>query len=448
MSFVFISYSRRDQEKVDRLAAYLASEQISYWIDRQGISGGDEWRRQIVEGIQNCAVFLLVLSKNSVASRNVRKEIDLAEHYGKRIIPIELEPVEIPDHLEYQLIGIQRIDLTGNMASKMGLLNLVLQQYRQPISQGNLDVTASQGTPSTTPAPQLKNTPRRIEPTQSLWKRMGALGVLYFIAGLLYIGILSLSGSTDGLELALIIIAIFLAPGLIVGYLVPAVRPYLKGILVILGSVLGIILLGIGILEIFGHVNGVGEFFIFVSLSVAYISIPYAWQRSGRPPIWRRILGVAGIYGLAGLLFAVGWSLMFITVIFIKGGGINNFRFIYSAAPNYLFLFGNDFRYGIRPAELAIIYPITWLVPGVVAGWLLPAIRPHVKGLALWLGTIIVIGLIGELIFLTIFYKQLFVYLSPSMFFWRGCLNLIVLVGGPISTLFYVWKIYRKRMGR
>jgi hypothetical protein len=52
----------------------------------------------------------LVLSPDSAASPNVRKEVDLAQRYQKSIIPLIWRPVEIPVAMEYQLAGIQWIE--------------------------------------------------------------------------------------------------------------------------------------------------------------------------------------------------------------------------------------------------------------------------------------------------------------------------------------------------
>lgn len=106
---VFISYSRRDSVFVNRLVADLESHGHRPWCDRSDIRGGQLWQQQIVQGIEGCQTFLLVLSAHSVQSINVVKELSLAEANGKRILPVMIEDVEIPDTMEYQLAGIQMI---------------------------------------------------------------------------------------------------------------------------------------------------------------------------------------------------------------------------------------------------------------------------------------------------------------------------------------------------
>jgi TIR domain len=111
MTQVFTSYSRRDKESVDQIVGVIEGTGIDVWIDREDIKAGNMWRVQIVEAIDTCAAFLLMLSPNSTASDNVRKEIDLAEGSERPIFAVMLQPVKLPADIRYQLAGLQIIDV-------------------------------------------------------------------------------------------------------------------------------------------------------------------------------------------------------------------------------------------------------------------------------------------------------------------------------------------------
>ena len=111
MTQVFTSYSRRDTEIVDTIVAKLTQAGISVWIDREAIKAGNSWRVQIVQAIDTCHAFVLMLSPNSAASDNVRKEIDLSQDSGRTIFAVMLEPVKLPAEIRYQLAGLQFIDI-------------------------------------------------------------------------------------------------------------------------------------------------------------------------------------------------------------------------------------------------------------------------------------------------------------------------------------------------
>jgi hypothetical protein len=110
MTHVFISYSRKDQLIIDTLIQELQNLGLNVWIDRGGIRGGHQWRAEIVNAIRDCDVFLLCMSSGSVASDNVRRELDIASSEGKKIIPLRLEHVQYPPEWQYQLAGVQWID--------------------------------------------------------------------------------------------------------------------------------------------------------------------------------------------------------------------------------------------------------------------------------------------------------------------------------------------------
>ena len=110
MGQVFISYSRRDSETVERIVSQLEAEGIDAWLDREDIKPGKQWRKQIVEAIDTADAFVLHLSPDSGASDNVLKELNLAEEALEPfILPIMLKDMKIPDTMRYQLAGTQFI---------------------------------------------------------------------------------------------------------------------------------------------------------------------------------------------------------------------------------------------------------------------------------------------------------------------------------------------------
>lgn len=107
---VFISYAAKDRERVMDLVKRLRGAGVSVWIDQAGIDVATMWSREIVGAIRECKLMLLSISPNSTESENVVKEVALASERKKTIIPVYLKPAEIPESMEYQLAGIQRME--------------------------------------------------------------------------------------------------------------------------------------------------------------------------------------------------------------------------------------------------------------------------------------------------------------------------------------------------
>ena len=88
------------------------------WIDRRGLSGGDVWAAEITVAIRSCAALAVLCTPSSVASRNVRQELQLAWDLDRPILPVILEPVEFSDAMSYFLQGRQWIDASGRPDSE------------------------------------------------------------------------------------------------------------------------------------------------------------------------------------------------------------------------------------------------------------------------------------------------------------------------------------------
>lgn len=108
---IFISYARENAAAVKLHVQRLRDAGLTVWIDESSIDGGQLWPQTVVEAIRRCQAFVVFLSNYSIRSMTVRKEVALAMHFNIPILPLRLEPVEIPDELLFHLIEIQHVDL-------------------------------------------------------------------------------------------------------------------------------------------------------------------------------------------------------------------------------------------------------------------------------------------------------------------------------------------------
>ncbi len=107
---VFISYSSHDRAVALGFHDRLCMEGISVWIDRSGIDGAQQWSQAIVEAADEARVMLLLVSRVSVASTNVVKEVSLFAEKRKAILPMRLEEAVLTPALRYHLSGVQHLD--------------------------------------------------------------------------------------------------------------------------------------------------------------------------------------------------------------------------------------------------------------------------------------------------------------------------------------------------
>ena len=88
MSDVFVSYSRRDSEFVQRLAGALSERGKDVWIDVDGIRDAEVFPAALQTAVERSDGFVFVISPDSVASRFCEQEVQHALELRKRLVPL------------------------------------------------------------------------------------------------------------------------------------------------------------------------------------------------------------------------------------------------------------------------------------------------------------------------------------------------------------------------
>ena len=112
---VFISYNHKDSDFVDRLALELVRNNLKVWKDKWKINVGDSVIDEIESGINGASFLIIVLSKNSIQSRWVKRELNAAlireiDDNNIRILPIIIDDCKIPLFLREKLYADFRKD--------------------------------------------------------------------------------------------------------------------------------------------------------------------------------------------------------------------------------------------------------------------------------------------------------------------------------------------------
>lgn len=69
---VFLSYASEDTEAAERIATALRTAGIEVCFDKSALRGGETWDRSIREQINECALFIPVVSANAHARIEIR----------------------------------------------------------------------------------------------------------------------------------------------------------------------------------------------------------------------------------------------------------------------------------------------------------------------------------------------------------------------------------------
>lgn len=135
---VFISYSSKDEKTADAMVRVLESLKLRCWIAHRDIPFGANWATEIDRAIHNSTVLVLLMSKESLASEQVEKEIGLADKACEKHYAVRIDDAEPQGSIRYHLSGIQITEAAKDTEKKMKTL---AAQIRSDLRTGSRDGT-------------------------------------------------------------------------------------------------------------------------------------------------------------------------------------------------------------------------------------------------------------------------------------------------------------------
>ncbi|MCM1152831.1 MAG: toll/interleukin-1 receptor domain-containing protein [Muribaculum sp.] len=121
----FISFSSKDKHLADSIVDAIESTGHSCWIAPRNIPYGTPYARAIMDGIDECHTFLVIITENSIKSEDVLNEVDNAHAQKKTIIPVRLSDTQLSRELNYYLSRTQWLNLDPiNILKIQDLLHL------------------------------------------------------------------------------------------------------------------------------------------------------------------------------------------------------------------------------------------------------------------------------------------------------------------------------------
>jgi WD40 repeat protein len=128
---VFVSYSRRDDEFVERLVESISGRGKEVWLDTEGIADADVFPEAIKRAIEGSDAFVFVITPASVCSTFCDSEVEYARELQKRIVPVLRE--QVPDS-EGGCTGLVRIldAATGRVLRSESLGDPVISMAYSP----------------------------------------------------------------------------------------------------------------------------------------------------------------------------------------------------------------------------------------------------------------------------------------------------------------------------
>lgn len=141
---VFISYSRRDTAIANKICHAMENQGISYFIDRQGIGGGQEFPEILAEAIIGSRIMLYLASTHSYNSKFTNNEITFAfnEKPKGSILPYIVDGSHLPDtqRFIFSSVNVRTLEEHPVETTLMkDLCKLLGYKYSENINSGGND---------------------------------------------------------------------------------------------------------------------------------------------------------------------------------------------------------------------------------------------------------------------------------------------------------------------
>lgn len=114
---IFISYSSKNTEIAEKARDYLEENGLNCWMAPRDIKTSDNYAQEIMDGLINAKMVLLVFSKDSHDSRYVREELNNAFIRDKPILPFRIDDTLPSGRVEFFLRNQQWLDASSDPES-------------------------------------------------------------------------------------------------------------------------------------------------------------------------------------------------------------------------------------------------------------------------------------------------------------------------------------------
>lgn len=91
---IFISYSRKDDKKAEKIIDALKEYNVTTWVDKESVPKGEIIKPTLFQGIEKSTVFLFLISPDSVESEWCNQEIEHAVNIGKKVLPVYIRETQ------------------------------------------------------------------------------------------------------------------------------------------------------------------------------------------------------------------------------------------------------------------------------------------------------------------------------------------------------------------
>ena len=109
---IFVSSAQEDRQITDTVIKALEALGHSCWVAHRDIVPGISWAGAIVSAITASGLMIVIVSRHSVTSRQVLREITIADDEGVPFLPLRVDGIQLSPDFRYYFSASQQLDVS------------------------------------------------------------------------------------------------------------------------------------------------------------------------------------------------------------------------------------------------------------------------------------------------------------------------------------------------
>jgi len=152
---VFVCFASEDESEARRIVQFLEGDGLRCWISARDVLPGDNYQEAIVRALEKAKAVVFLLSASSNKSREIQKELALADSFDKRVFPVRLSAIDPADALRYELATSQWVDFFANHDEGLRTLSITIRKVLAD-SESDGNIAESESAAAHAPAARLQ----------------------------------------------------------------------------------------------------------------------------------------------------------------------------------------------------------------------------------------------------------------------------------------------------
>jgi Tol biopolymer transport system component len=176
---VFVSHASEDHALAEQVCALLEQRGLKCWIAPRDVGAGSEWDEAILDAIERCRAYLLILSAHANRSSFVKNELNRAFSVKKPIVTFRIEDVLPGRSLELYLARHHWTDaFPPPLEPRVDQLAGSLTRLLNPSAEGSVDAPPSPVVTAPKPKRTSLSTPAQLASALRTWMIIAAVAGL------------------------------------------------------------------------------------------------------------------------------------------------------------------------------------------------------------------------------------------------------------------------------